>query len=326
MLNGLQDSGHPTDLNDNDEEDDDDDVDDEPIREKIGPGGCRAVACAASGKWLAGSGMTFGQRYELLEELVISNGRLRSTGAASLAALMEDEDCTLKVLKLYACQIDPEGCGYLGRALRFGKNRSLHTLHLDGDETVGDLGAKELARGLETNRSLCSLSLSGCAIKAAGAAAIGVALESSRCTIQFISLEANSIGLQGLAKLCGSMARNRSLQSVNIASIGMIQQESDEASRALIQLIRENRSITSIDFNLNPISVKGAHALRRALTEAKQDGSQMRNFAVTTDMTSSDFQSLNSREGAMASWATGWKRNASPRSASGRGSSTHSVP
>ena len=82
VLNGLQDSGHPTDLNDNDEEDDDDDVDDEPTREKIGPGGCRAVACAASGKWLAGSGMTFGQRYELLEELVISNGRLRSTGAA----------------------------------------------------------------------------------------------------------------------------------------------------------------------------------------------------------------------------------------------------
>ena len=83
---------------------------------------------------------------------------------------------------------------------------------------------------------------------------------------------------------CGSMARNHSLQSVNIASIGMIQQE--YCLCALIQLISESKHHVH-DF-IEPNQREGRHALE-ALTEASRRVTN-ENFAVTTNMTSSDFQ------------------------------------
>lgn len=50
--------------------------------------------------------------------------------------------------------IGPVGCLALGESLMIGANRSLLTLRLDNNPTIGDEGVFELCKGLRTNKTL----------------------------------------------------------------------------------------------------------------------------------------------------------------------------
>ena len=81
----------------------------------------------------------------------------RSVGAASVAdflARRRPQSAMLTQLTLFNCRIGVAGAAALGRALRFGGNKTLTKLHLDCDSTVGDAGVCDLLRGLETNPSV----------------------------------------------------------------------------------------------------------------------------------------------------------------------------
>jgi hypothetical protein len=279
--------------------------------ERIGPGGARAICCALTGRWVAGSNETFGPAYGILEALTFKRGEVGPTGAESIAAMLELRSCTIAALHLYACGIQEAGLASLARSLRYGYNNSLVELRLDGDETVGDDGVEALSRGLETNSKLKSLCLGSCGLGPRSGLALGRLLKCRRCQLEHLGLETNKFGGDGLRLLCMGLVRlkvkdkvgNRiedvdrfcPLKSLDIASIDIDAKKATGYGgiEMLGRVLLENPNIRSIDFNLNMLDQYAGSLLHSALSTAKYRGSSaLKNFIVSTELPGNIFQDL----------------------------------
>ena len=281
--------------------------------EQLGPAGTRAFACALVGAWVGGSDKPFGSPYEILRSLTIKNGNLKLTGGDAIAGLLEFSGklagtSPIEVLNLYACNISPNGIKSISRALRFGYNNSLLELRLDGDITIGDEGCSHLCDALTTNGRLKVLSLGSCGIGSSGSKAIGELLKSFRCNLDYLSVEANSIGQVGLMYICNGLLKIKvkiavkrevqfsercsKLKTLNIASIGLTS-DTHDGVEALAHVMLENTNILNIDFNLNDLDEYGGKVLYSALSTAKTSGgSKIRNFVVSPQLPSKLFNAL----------------------------------
>jgi Leucine Rich repeat len=64
------------------------------------------------------------------------------------------EKVQLTHLEFMDCGVGPVGCLALGESVMMGANRSLLTLRLDNNPSIGDEGIIELCKGLRTNKTL----------------------------------------------------------------------------------------------------------------------------------------------------------------------------
>lgn len=118
----------------------------------LGPAGVRAL-CAA----LLGSGADMKQGpYAPLKSLRLWRVDARDAGASAVGDLLRlgGEGVVLTCLEMMDCRVGPLGCLALGEALMAGANRSLLTLILGHNATMGDEGAVNLAKGLRTNATI----------------------------------------------------------------------------------------------------------------------------------------------------------------------------
>ena len=277
----------------------------------VGPGGTRAVCAALAGRWVAGSGNVFGPEYGILESLQMKRCAIGAMGAEAIASMLEVRSCGLKKLYLYRCGIREQGAASLGRALRFGYNRSLVELRLDGDETMGDDGVTQLCSALSTNSTLKSLSLGSCGIGPVAAKALGDLLKCRRCMLDHLGLEVNNLGDKGLRLLCEGLCRLRvkerisskleevdrfcQLKALDIASISVDANKKNGYSgiEALGRVILENPHIRTIDFNANMFDDYAGNLLHSALSNAKRRRkSVLKNFIVSSELPGNLFHLL----------------------------------
>ena len=84
-------------------------------------------------------------------------------------------------------------------------NTSVTEVYLQGNEEIGDEGAKALAEALKVNATVKELYLPGCGIGDDGAAALAEALRSNT-SLTLLGLLGNSIGVQGKQLLRDAVA------------------------------------------------------------------------------------------------------------------------
>lgn len=145
-------------------------------------------------------------------------------GAAAVAELLKDGkglDLLLEGVELMDCGIGPVGCRALGNSLILGGNTSLLSLKLELNLGLGDEGARELARGLRTNRTLKQLSLNYCDIGPAGAEALAEVLASPIGTLESVSLLGNRLGSLGLLSLAVAAHYSKTLKELILKDNGI---------------------------------------------------------------------------------------------------------
>ena len=118
----------------------------------LGPTGVRAVCAAMLG---SGADMKLGP-YKPLKSLRLWRVDARDAGASAASDVLRlgGEAVQVTCLEMMDCRVGPLGCLALGESLMAGANRSLLTLKLDNNSTMGDEGAVNLAKGLRTNASI----------------------------------------------------------------------------------------------------------------------------------------------------------------------------
>ena len=152
-----------------------------------------------------------------------------------------------------------EDCPTISEALR--KTRKLTLLDLRGNDRVGDAGAKLLAEGLRTNRTVTTLDLSDCHIGDQGLRYICDALEVNK-TLHTLLLGLNPAIMHiGAKNLAEALKRNKSLRSVSLyrCTIG------DEGAAHLSEAIRLNTTLESLSLFNNDIGDEGGQRLVNAL-------------------------------------------------------------
>lgn len=154
-----------------------------------------------------------------------------------------------------------EDCPTISEALH--KTRKLTLLDLRGNDRVGDAGAKLLAKGLKTNRTVTTLDLSDCHISDEGLGNIAEALKVNK-TLQKLLLGLNpAITSGGAEKLAEALKKNKSLRSVSLyrCNIG------DEGTVHLSEAIRHNTTLEFLSLFHNNIGNEGGQHLVNALEQ-----------------------------------------------------------
>ena len=154
-----------------------------------------------------------------------------------------------------------EDCPTISVALH--KTRKLTLLDLRGNDRVGDAGAKLLAEGLKTNRTVTTLDLSDCHISDEGLGNIAEALKVNK-TLQKLLLGLNpAVTPNGAKKLAEALKKNKSLRSVSLyrCNIG------DEGTVHLSEAIRHNTTLEFLSLFHNNIGNEGGQQLVNALEQ-----------------------------------------------------------
>ena len=137
----------------------------------LGPHGTRALCTAIMG---SAEGMS-GAPCKLVKSVRIWRSDVNDDGAACLAELLRlgGAEVAISYLELLDNNVGFRGAKALGTSLSHGQNRSLLTLKLDYNATLGTDGCKALCQGLRTNETLKQLHLPYCAIDGAGGEPLG---------------------------------------------------------------------------------------------------------------------------------------------------------
>jgi hypothetical protein len=179
------------------------------VRGAIGAPNVRAL-CAA----LLARGLALDQTpYTPAKRLELLDSGAGDSGAGSVADVLRNGalvGVALESVALVRAGIGPAGAASLGAALMLGANSSLLSLSLDCN-AFGDAGARLLARGLLTNRTLRRLSLASTGIRADGALDIASVVNSPICVLEAVDLSGNDIGLVGLRALSVSALYSKTL-------------------------------------------------------------------------------------------------------------------
>ena len=171
--------------------------------------------------------------------------------------------------------VGPAGCFALGEALMLGANKSLLTLRLDNNITIGDAGIRELCKGLRTNKSLKKLTVSYCDIGPDGGGYLSSVLAYPGNALAHLDLMGNHIGSEGLLPLAVALQGNTALQELIICDnkIGA-SADADINAAALTKLgealTSEVASVCRVDMEMNTLLPSDAELLVPALAPVRR--------------------------------------------------------
>ncbi|KAA0175441.1 hypothetical protein FNF27_03141 [Cafeteria roenbergensis] len=232
----------------------------------LGPGGIRAFCAAVLGR---GASMEH-HAYKSLVSLRLWATGIEDAGMGSLAQLLlagPAFDVKLTHLEVMDDAIGPAGCRAIGDALMLGGNATLMTLRLDLNKGILDAGAIELCKGLRTNRTLSTLTLSFCGITEAAVPALAEVLTSPFSNLTELDLRGNSLKSEGLLALSESLMGNTKLETLHLADNG-IGASTEEVNRTAIEALgtvlaapAETSKVCRVDMEMNTIAEDDAVVL-----------------------------------------------------------------
>ena len=238
----------------------------------LGPHGTRALCTAIMG---SGTGMN-GAQCKLVKSLRLWRSNVSDDGAACIAELLRlgGAEVAISYLELLDNGIGARGARSLGQALTYGMNRSLLTLKLDYNNSLGSEGVVALCRGLRTNSTLKQLHLPYCNIDADGGGPLGEMLSYRQLTLNLLNLQGNHLGGGGLSGICDGLKANVTLGSLSVADNGIAQTDEDIAAlEQLATIIMKPESVLgSVDMLYNRIGEKGANAMLFIFNGGKAEG------------------------------------------------------
>ncbi|XP_067292536.1 NACHT, LRR and PYD domains-containing protein 3-like [Pseudorasbora parva] len=135
-----------------------------------------------------------------LIELDMGYNNLRDSGVKLLSNGLKSPICKLEILRLWACFVTEEGCGYLASALRLNPS---HLRELDlSDNNLEDSGVKRLSDLLEDpNCTLNTLKLRNCRVTEKGCGYLALALRSNTSHLRELDLGYNNLRDSGVKML-----------------------------------------------------------------------------------------------------------------------------
>ncbi|CAK9036261.1 Ribonuclease inhibitor (Ribonuclease/angiogenin inhibitor 1), partial [Durusdinium trenchii] len=185
----------------------------------LGPVGVQTLIEA-----LVGDGEGLGGPFKLINTLRLWRSNAGEEGCRAVGAFLEtgsadpeeanasDNVCNLQFLQLMDCNVTPQGCRYLGRALQVGANKTLLTLNLDHNSSLGTVGLRELANGMCTNSTIKRLSLAYCGIDSTGGRAVKNLLNGLGSQLEELVLKGNRLQGAGLKAFCPALGQNKVVQ------------------------------------------------------------------------------------------------------------------
>ena len=142
---------------------------------------------------------------------------------------------TLAELDLHSKGLGPAEGLVLGGLLKTAST-SLTTLVLSYNP-IRDVGAREIAKSLETHAALATLDLTMCGLSAEGAACLATGLETASSNLKTLALSRNEgIGDEGAKVLGRSLRTNRALETLLLSKCGI----GDTGATALAEGLRAN--------------------------------------------------------------------------------------
>ena len=232
----------------------------------MGPGGTRALMTAIMG---TGPGMKGGP-YKKLNSIRMWRTNVGDEGTSAVSEVLRlgGAEVQISYLELLDNNISIKGCMALGSALSIGGNRSLLTLKLDYNLSIGTAGVDYLCRGLRTNSTLKQLHLAYCGLDHEAAVFISSVLANTKSGLTQLNLQGNKLTGIGLGYLCVGLLNNNKLEKLNLADNMIDQSDEDLVGIASFRdcLMAETSNINSVDLMYNRIGESGAKILAEALT------------------------------------------------------------
>ena len=169
-------------------------VDGEP---SLGPHGTRALCTALMGNAPGMSGAVF----KMAKNFRFWRMDCSDDGAACLAEILRlgGAELPMAYLELLDCGVGYRGAHALGQSLMCGQNRSLLTLKLDYNSSLGSDGCRALCQGLRTNATLKQLHLCYCGLDEDAGQPLGEVLSYAKTTLQKLHLQGNKMRGGGLS-------------------------------------------------------------------------------------------------------------------------------
>jgi len=259
----------------------------------LGPDGCRALVNAI-----------IAQPFTAAKDIRISSN-IKDSGAAALGKLLAattkkpsiqppDPSATqpiwqIEYLELINNDIGRDGALALGRSLCVGMNKTLATLILDFNQTLGSDGLAALCKGLKTNSTLKRLSVRYCNIDERGGKPVGEILCYKRTGLISLDLTSNRLGCSGLRDISDGLVENTSLKTLRLADISVGQSDDDVKVLGMFAgVLVRHPTIIAIDVMHNHIGNIGGNILLPAVTE----NSRITDFKVDSRMDSELFKTL----------------------------------
>lgn len=217
---------------------------------KLGPQQTRAIADSLN-------------RYQHLKRAEFAHANVTDEGATALAGWLRHNH-TMTTFALVDNGIGIQGCAALGEALSKGYNTTLLSLNLDLNP-FSDNGARVLGKGLQSNKTLQSLSLEYCNISALGAECLAASLIHEKSVgeapndtgLKALSLRGNRLTCEGVRHMMNAMRTNKTLTKLNLADVGLSTKagpsEFEPAKESIAAALRENRVCNEYNFDHNCI-------------------------------------------------------------------------
>lgn len=262
----------------------------------LGPNGCRALINAMIGR----------VPFTAVRDIRICS-KIEDGGATAVAALLsatakqivvdpnvsdlstEPPEWHLEYLELINNDIGRVGAMALGRSLCVGMNRTLATLVLDFNKTLGSEGLEALCKGLKTNATLKKLSVKYCSIDKNGGKSIADLLRFKKTSLLFLDVSNNQLGALGLLDMCDGLGENKSLKTLRLAENAIGQTDDDlKALGRFADALMKNKSIISVDILYNNIGNSGGTVLLPAISA----NTRITEFKVDPRMDNALFQAL----------------------------------
>lgn len=208
-----------------------------------------------------------------LKGLDISHNNCGDEGLCLLAEGLASPKCLLEELRLSQCKIKAEGCRHLASALE--KNPE-HLKVLDVSvNNIQDEGANELLKKFNISK-LRTLEIYHCGLTFQSCVAIGEALKYESSTLLELNLSHNILGDLGLTILSEGMHAWCSLQKLNVSRCGITSGGSQHFSKVLSsvsQLYSEGIiktdwqavELIELDLSLNNLGDQGADSISSGL-------------------------------------------------------------
>lgn len=227
----------------------------------LGAAGTRTLCSAILG---TGQGMV-NVPCRLVRSLRLWRVAVGDDGAACVAEVLRlgGAEVPIAYLELLDNNIGAPGAHCLGQALARGQNKSLLTLKLDYNSSLGSEGVAALCQGLRTNSSLRQLHLPYCNIDHSAGAPLAEMLSNSQSALTLLNLQGNHLGGRGLNDLCDGLAATTTLAALSLADnvIGQADEDTDAMKKLANVIVLPGNPIANIDLLYNRIGERGAQAL-----------------------------------------------------------------
>ena len=144
----------------------------------------------------------------ILQSLIMYGSHFSEENCMSLASLLQQAECQLRMLLIRECNISGEGAVHLAAALT--NNHSLAELYIP-ENSIGDIGATAFGDMVRNNTALTRLDLGICEITSEGCVQLAAGL-TENTTLQRLWMSGNHVGVEGAKALSKVIEENKTLR------------------------------------------------------------------------------------------------------------------